>query len=85
MISWSGSIEIGVTECNPETIELPSCAMNLRQGSWIMAGSGIIHNGDRIVEMYGTDLNDLEEGSTIGVMRTSNVIHNSLFFIYCHR
>jgi len=26
-ISWSGSIEIGVTECDPETLEIPSCAI----------------------------------------------------------
>jgi len=76
-ISWSGSIEIGVTECDPETLEIPSCAINLRHGSWIMTGSGIVHDGDRIVEIYGTDLNDLEEGNTLGVMRTSNVIYNS--------
>jgi len=41
-----------------------------------MTCSGIIHNGDRIVETYGADLNDLEEGNTLGVMRTSNVIYN---------
>lgn len=77
IISWSGSIEIGVTECDPETLEIPSCAINLRHGSWIMTGSGIVHDGDRIVEIYGMDLTDLEEGSTLGVMRTSNV--NSYF------
>ncbi|XP_014472796.1 PREDICTED: neuralized-like protein 4 isoform X2 [Dinoponera quadriceps] len=79
MISWSGSIEIGVVEYDPESIELPSCAMNLRHGSWIMTGSGIFRDGDRIVEMYGMDLNDLEEGNTLGVMRTSN--HELIFFI----
>ncbi|XP_011150194.1 neuralized-like protein 4 isoform X2 [Harpegnathos saltator] len=79
MISWSGSIEIGVVECDPETIELPSCAMNLRHGSWIMTGSGIFCDGDRILEMYGMDLNDLEEGNTLGVMRTSN--HELVFYI----
>lgn len=78
IISWSGSIEIGVTECDPETLEIPSCAINLRHGSWIMTGSGIVHDGERIVEVYGKDLNDLEEGDTLGVMRTPNVIHNLL-------
>lgn len=88
MISWSGSIEIGVTECDPETLEIPSCAINLRHGSWTMTGCGIVHDGDRIVDVYGTDLNDLEEGNTVGVMRTSNVICNLLvsellLFILC--
>lgn len=73
MISWSGSIEIGVTECDPETVELPACATNLRHGSWIMTSSGIVHDGERIVELYGTDLSSLDVGSTLGVMRTSNV------------
>ncbi|XP_011253372.1 neuralized-like protein 4 [Camponotus floridanus] len=79
MISWSGSIEIGVTECDPETLEIPSCAINLRHGSWIMTGCGIVHDGDRIVDVYGTDLNDLEEGNTVGVMRTSN--HELVFYV----
>ncbi|XP_012233137.1 neuralized-like protein 4 isoform X2 [Linepithema humile] len=78
--AWCGSIEIGVTECDPETLEIPSCAIKLRHGSWIMTGSGIVHNGDRIVEMYGTyDLKDLKEGNTLGVMRTSN--HELVFYI----
>ncbi|XP_028049148.1 neuralized-like protein 4 [Monomorium pharaonis] len=79
IISWSGSIEIGVTECDPETLEIPSCAINLRHGSWIMTSSGIVHDGERIVEVYGKDLNDLEEGDTLGVMRTSN--HELVFYI----
>ncbi|KYN07792.1 Neuralized-like protein 4 [Cyphomyrmex costatus] len=79
IISWCGSIEIGVTECDPEILMIPSCATYLCHGSWIMTCSGIIHNGERIVETYGTDLNHLEEGSTLGVMRTSN--HELVFYI----
>lgn len=47
-----------------------------------MTGSGIVHDGERIVEIYGMDLTDLEEGNTLGVMRTSNVIHNSFGLLY---
>ncbi|XP_046742176.1 neuralized-like protein 4 [Diprion similis] len=72
MVSWSGSIEIGVTSCDPESMELPACANKLRLGSWIMSGSGIIRDGQPIVELYGTDLDTLEEGDFLGVMRTSN-------------
>ncbi|XP_012173117.2 neuralized-like protein 4 isoform X1 [Bombus terrestris] len=79
MTSWSGSIEIGVTECDPEIIELTACATNLRQGTWIMVDSGIMHDGVRTVEMYGMCLNELQEGSTLGVMRTSN--HELIFYI----
>ncbi|KOC67724.1 Neuralized-like protein 4 [Habropoda laboriosa] len=79
MISWSGSIEIGVTVCDPEIIELPACATNLCQGTWIMTNSGIVHDGIRSVEIYGMDLNELEQGSTLGVLRTSN--HELIFYI----
>ena len=72
-MSWSGSIEIGITSSDPEAIELPACATNLRHGSWIMTNSGILHDGEPIVELYGVDLDTLEEGNTLGVMRTSNV------------
>lgn len=69
--SWSGSIEIGVTACDPESLELPSSATDLRDGSWIMSGSSILKDGRSIVEVYGTDLDKLGEGDRIGVMRTS--------------
>jgi len=78
MIPWSGNVEIGVTECDPETMEIPSSAINLRHGSWIMSGSCIFYDGVQIVEMYAMDLNDLGQGSTLGVMRTSNVIYGIL-------
>lgn len=75
IVSWNGSIAIGVTECDPETMEIPSSALHLRYGSWIMTGSSIVHNGNRIVEVYGEDLGNLKAGDMLGVMRTSNVIH----------
>lgn len=74
MMIWSGSIEIGVTACDPENTNLPASATSLRHGSWIMSGSSIVHDGVSILEMYGQDLNSLEEGSTLGVCRTSKVI-----------
>ncbi|XP_076180899.1 neuralized E3 ubiquitin protein ligase 4 [Ptiloglossa arizonensis] len=79
MISWSGSIQIGVTTCDPEFIELPACATNLCQGTWIMSTTNIVHNGIRILETYGTNLDSLEKESTLGVMVTSN--HELIFYI----
>jgi hypothetical protein len=32
---WSGSVEIGVTPCDPDTLEFPSSAADLRDGSWV--------------------------------------------------
>ena len=42
--SWSGSIEVGVTACDPDGLELPlpSSATELRRGSWIMSGNSIL-------------------------------------------
>lgn len=33
--SWSGSVEIGVTTCDPDLLEFPSSATDLRDGSWV--------------------------------------------------
>ena len=78
--SWSGSIEVGVTACDPDTLEspLPSSATELRRGSWIMSGNSILKDGRSIHENYGTvDLDKLEEGDRVGVIRTT---HGDLVF-----
>ncbi|XP_066581043.1 neuralized-like protein 4 [Prorops nasuta] len=72
--SWIGSIEIGVTTCDPETIDL-DCRKpgNICHGSWFMNSSGIVHNGELILESYGRDgISTVGEDSFLGVMRTSN-------------
>jgi hypothetical protein len=45
--SWSGSIEVGVTCCDPSTIDVPfpSSATELREGTWIMSGNSILKAG----------------------------------------
>lgn len=35
MNSWSGSVEIGVTQGDPLVVELPACASKLQNGSWV--------------------------------------------------
>lgn len=82
MTIWSGSIEIGVTACDPENTNLPASATSLRHGSWIMTGSSIVHDGEPILELYGTDLSILDEGNTLGVCRTSKVRHTHTHTIY---
>ncbi|KAG8230351.1 hypothetical protein J437_LFUL000622, partial [Ladona fulva] len=69
--SWSGSIEIGVTACDPSTLEFHSSATDLRNGSWILSGHSILKDGRPMVEAYGIDLSKLVEGDRVGVMRTS--------------
>nr|CAD7196670.1 unnamed protein product [Timema douglasi] len=72
--SWSGSIEIGVTACDPETMDFPSSATELRNGSWIMSGNSILKDGRSMLEVYGMDLDKLNEGDRIGVMKTSELV-----------
>ena len=69
--SWSGSIEVGVTACDPDSLEapFPSSATELRHGTWIMSGNSILRDGRSVNENYGTDLDKLEEGDRVGVVR----------------
>ena len=71
--SWSGSIEMGITQCDPNMLEVPfpSSATELREGTWIMSGNSILRDGRSINENYGTDLDKLEEGDKVGVLRTA--------------
>lgn len=70
--SWSGSLEIGVTTTNPDEIsDLPACASKLKNGTWIMSGISILKDGNSLMEYYGSDLDKLNEGDRVGVMRTS--------------
>ncbi|KAK7486086.1 hypothetical protein BaRGS_00022695 [Batillaria attramentaria] len=69
--SWSGSIEIGVTACNPDTLTFPLSATGLRDGTWVMSGTSILQDGHTSKEDYGRDLDQLGEGDRVGVMRNS--------------
>lgn len=74
--SWSGSIEIGATTCDPNNLEFPTSAAELRNGSWIMSGRSVLKDGQSINEEYGRDLDRLTVGDRVGVMRTSqNELH----------
>ncbi|XP_042154224.1 neuralized-like protein 4 isoform X2 [Oncorhynchus tshawytscha] len=73
---WAGSIEIGVTTHNPAYLQLPSTMtnlrsgnINLRSGTWMMTGNGVMHNGTTILDEYGHNLDRLKAGDTVGVVR----------------
>lgn len=53
--SWSGSIELGVTTANPDTVELPACAGKLKNGTWIMSGISVLKDGNSLMEYYGCE------------------------------
>lgn len=64
--------------CDPENLELPASATELKQGCWILSGTSVLQDGRSSGdEAYGTDLDKLNEGDVVGVMRTDKV--NNLF------
>ena len=63
--SWSGSVEIGVTACHPESVDLPASATGLKHGTWIMSGCNVLKDGGAIKENYGQDLDRLVEGTAV--------------------
>ncbi|KAL3861342.1 hypothetical protein ACJMK2_007378 [Sinanodonta woodiana] len=69
--SWSGSIEIGVTTCDPDSLIFPISATGFREGTWVMSGSSVLKDGHSMIEEYGADLDQLSEGDRVGVMRTA--------------
>ncbi|XP_026545834.1 neuralized-like protein 4, partial [Notechis scutatus] len=75
---WSGSIEIGVTTHNPNNLEYPATMTNLRSGTIMMSGCGILTNGKGTRREYCEfSLDELQEGDHIGLTRKSN---NALHF-----
>jgi neuralized-like protein 4 len=78
--TWSGSIEIGVTACNPEALDLPLSATDLANETWIMSSSSVLKDGHSLVEVYGTDLDSLQEGDSVGVMLNTNVKRHVIKF-----
>lgn len=65
MNSWSGSIEIGVTVCEPSNLNFPFSATGFRDGTWVMSGMSILCDGHSMVEDYGCDLDQLSEGDRV--------------------
>ena len=73
---WAGSIEIGVTTHAPSDLEFPSTMTNvsqiiletskpdpnvqIRSGTWMMTGNGVMHNGTTTVDDYGQNLDKLK-------------------------
>uniref|UniRef100_A0ABL0EJW3 NHR domain-containing protein n=1 Tax=Rhodnius prolixus TaxID=13249 RepID=A0ABL0EJW3_RHOPR len=69
--SWIGSLEIGITSCDPQTLTFPSSATDLRNGTWVLSGKSVLKDGRTLLEVYPLNLDRIIEGEVIGVMRTS--------------
>ncbi|KAL1457888.1 hypothetical protein WDU94_008070 [Cyamophila willieti] len=71
---WSGSIEVGITTHDPNIIAFPGTMTNLRSGTIMMSGCGILTNGKGTRREYGHfNLDDLQVGDRIGLTRKKNL------------
>ena len=57
---WAGSIEIGLTSHSPAELDFPSTMTNIRSGTWMMTGNGVMHNGTTVIDEYGQNLDRLK-------------------------
>ena len=57
---WAGSVDLGVTTHSPHAIDFPSTMTNIRSGTWIMTGNGVMHNGTTVQDEYGLNLDQLK-------------------------
>ncbi|CAH0389497.1 unnamed protein product [Bemisia tabaci] len=69
---WAGTIEIGVTTHSPEDLEYPSTMTNVKSGTWMMTGNGVMRNGVTIIDDYGPNLDQLQVGDRVGVIVKEN-------------
>ena len=67
--SWSGSIAVGCTTAKPEAVSLPCSLSGFGQDSWLMQGSAIVKHGRQRVSDYGRDIELLDIGDTVGMVR----------------
>lgn len=66
---WAGSVEMGVTTHSPTDLDFPFTMTNVRSGTWMMTGNGVMHNGTTVLEQYGQNLDRLQVGDRVGVVR----------------
>mgnify|MGYP002260075714 FL=1 len=62
----------GVCISPPEQVQFPCTMTDLASGSWMVSGSSVVHNSATILSGYACDLDNLEEGSRLGLMRKSD-------------
>lgn len=61
LTKWAGSLEIGVTTHDPETLEFPSTMTNVQPpGTWMMSGGSIVRDGVTSIEEYGPTLDEIK-------------------------
>jgi len=68
---WSGSIEAGVTLIKPEDLEFPNTMTDIDYDTWMLSGSAVMKDGNTVKNNYGCDLDSLNVGHRLGMMRTA--------------
>lgn len=64
---------MGVTTHNPSTLVFPATMTNMRSGTIMMSGCGILTNGKGTRREYSDfNLDELSEGDRVGMMRKPN-------------
>jgi len=70
---WSGSIEFGLIQTDPESFEFPATMTVMRSGTVVMSGNGILHDGKAANSPYTHfNLDQLNEGDRIGILKKSD-------------
>ena len=62
----------GVTTIPPDQLQFPCTMTDLDNGTWMVSGSSVLQNGTTTKSGYACDLDKLEEGSRLGLMRKSD-------------
>ena len=57
---WTGSIEVGITALQPNTMEMPATMTSIQSKTWVMSGSNIVFGGKTLKENYGISLDSLK-------------------------
>lgn len=64
---------MGITTHNPSTLVFPATMTNMRSGTIMMSGCGILTNGKGTRREYGDfNLDELSEGDRVGMMRKTD-------------
>lgn len=66
-------LQMGITTHNPNLLKFPATMTNMRSGTIMMSGCGILTNGKGTKREYGDyNLDELSEGDRVGMMRKVN-------------
>ena len=79
---WSGSIEVGITTHDPNLLDFPATMTNMRTGTTMMSGTGILTNGKGTIREYGQyNLDELKV--ILLVSQLKPLIGTEYIFLYC--